>query len=250
MTDGAPPIDVAFTPRDVRPTDVAVVVDVLRASSTIAVALAAGYDRVLCVAELDRARRLGGPDRTLAGERRCRRPAGFDLGNSPRAIESARTGELVLCTTNGTPAVLAAAAVAEIVLVASLLNLDAVVEAVPPGEGVTVVCSGTDGRFALEDAYAAGRIVERLAGAHSDAAHAAARLAASYGDPEAPLAASADGAVLRDSGQSGDIAFCARESVLTVVPQVTGARAGVAVVAAARGSADVSTDSEIPMHVQ
>ena len=114
--------------------------------------------------------------------------------------------------------------------VASLLNLDAMGQAIPVGTDVTVVCSGTDGRFALEDAYAAGRVVELLAGARSDAAQAAARLAAPYVDPRVPLSESADGAVLQAWGQGGDIPFCAGESVLAVVPRVTAASAGVAVV--------------------
>ena len=97
-------LDVAFTPADLRPTEVAVVVDVLRAGSTIATALAAGHGRVLCVAEVEQARQLRGPGRTLAGERGCRRIEGFDIGNSPRAFRGGDTGDLVLCTTNGTPA--------------------------------------------------------------------------------------------------------------------------------------------------
>ena len=72
----------------------------------------------------------------------------------------------------------------------SLLNLGAVVDAIPAGREVTVICSGTDGRFALEDAYAAGRIVELLREPRSDAARAAERLAASYSDPRTPLAES------------------------------------------------------------
>lgn len=244
----APLIDVAFTPADLRSTGVAIVVDVLRASSTIAAALAAGHGRVLCVAGVEQARRLRGQDRTLAGERGCRRLEGFDLGNSPRAFDGAPTGDLVLCTTNGTPAILAAASAAETVLIASLLNLDSVVRALPEGEDVTVVCSGTDGRFALEDAYAAGRIVERLAGVPSDAARAAARLAVAYGDPHWPLTESANGGVLRASGQGGDIAFCARDSVLSVVPRVTAVSAGVAIVSA-RGAALRGGPSEINSYV-
>jgi 2-phosphosulfolactate phosphatase len=197
-----------------------------RAGSTIATALAAGHGRVLCVAEVEQARQLRGPGRTLAGERGCRRIEGFDIGNSPRAFRGGDTGDLVLCTTNGTPAVIAAVAAAETVFVASLLNLDAVGQAIPVGTDVTVVCSGTDGRFALEDAYAAGRVVELLAGARSDAAQAAARLAAAYLDPRVPLSESADGAVLQAWGQGGDIPFCASESVLAVVPRVTAASAG------------------------
>jgi hypothetical protein len=67
-------------------------------------------------------------------------------------------------------------------------------------------------------------------GARSDAARAAARLASAYEEPPVPLTESAGGAALRASGHGGDIAFCARGSVLTVVPRVTAASAGVAVV--------------------
>jgi 2-phosphosulfolactate phosphatase len=136
----------------------------------------------------------------------------------------------VLCTTNGTPAVVAAAEAAGEVLVASLLNLDAVLRAVPDGSDVTVVCSGTDGRFALEDAYVAGRLVALLAGSRTDSARAAARLAGSYADPYAPLAESADAEVLRATGQSADVAFCARESVFDLVPRVADSEEGVALV--------------------
>jgi 2-phosphosulfolactate phosphatase len=163
-------IDVAFTPADVRATQVTVVVDVLRASSTIVAALAAGYARVLCAGDVEQARRLRGPGRELAGERECRKIEGFDHGNSPREFEGTRTGDLVLCTTNGTPAILAAVAASDYVLVGSLNNLDALVAAVPAGASTTLVCAGTNGRFALEDAYTAGRIVGRLEGTLSDAA--------------------------------------------------------------------------------
>jgi 2-phosphosulfolactate phosphatase len=229
-------IDVAFTPEAARPTQVAVVVDVLRATSTIVAALDAGYRSVLCVGTVDRARELAGPGRRLAGERGCLTIEGFDHGNSPRFLDD-RDGaeELVLCTTNGTPALLCAVSQADEVLVGSLLNLNAVVDAIPAERELTVICSGTDGRFALEDAYAAGRIVERLAGQRSDAARAAERLASAYADSAAPLAESADAAVLRATGQAGDIGFCARESVSSVVPRAVVGLGGIAI-ASARAS--------------
>lgn len=202
--------------------------DVLRASSTIVAALAAGYEHVLCVNSVEAARRLRSPARALAGERGCRRIDGFDLGNSPGEIGPVPGGELVLCTTNGTPAIVEAAARADQVLVGSLLNLDALAAAVPRGADVTVVCAGTDGRFALEDAYAAGRIVALLGGARSDAALAAERLASAYSAPLAPLAESADAAVLRSTGQEADIVYCAQESVLPTVPVVQSVREGIA----------------------
>jgi 2-phosphosulfolactate phosphatase len=235
-------VDVAFTPEPARPTQVAVVVDVLRATSTIVAALDAGYRRVLCTRTADRARELAGPGRTLAGERGCLAIEGFDRGNSPRFPDDHDgASELVLCTTNGTPALLSALSCADEVLVGSLLNLGAVVDAIPAGREVTVICSGTDGRFALEDAYAAGRIVELLRGPRSDAARAAERLAASYSDPRTPLAESADATVLRATGQSGDIGFCAREGVSSLVPRAV-ARPGAVAVVSAGSNRDIAME--------
>jgi 2-phosphosulfolactate phosphatase len=127
----------------------------------------------------------------LAGERGCLAIEGFDPGNSPQFHDDRDcAGELVLCTTNGTPALLCALSCAGEVLVGLLLNLDVVLHAIPADRELTVICSGTDGRFALEDAYAAGRIVEHLAGPRSDAARAAERLPAGYADCRTPLAQS------------------------------------------------------------
>ncbi len=215
-------VDVCFTPREIRPVEVAVVVDVLRATSTIVQALAVGYPRVVCCRSVATARDLRTPGRVLAGERACVRVPDFELGNSPTAMATAgrRGEELVLATTNGSPAIVAAALAAERVLVASLLNLGAVVAAVPTGADVAIVCSGTDGRPALEDVYVAGRLVAALGGVPSDAARVAERVASGYGSPLEPLAASEDAAQLRATGQERDIAWCARESVLEVVPEV------------------------------
>jgi 2-phosphosulfolactate phosphatase len=230
-------VDVAFTPRDVSPSHVAVVVDVLRATSTIVAALHAGYRRVLCTASVERARRLRGTDRVLAGERGCLPIDGFDRGNSPRGLDPAPAGDLVLCTTNGTPAILSAASTARDVLIGSLLNLAALVAHIPTDRDVTVVCAGTEGRFALEDAYVAGRIVQGLTADRTDAARAAEQLARTYDEPGQPLAVSANAAVLRATGQIADIAFCARESIAAVVPRVSAAVAQVAVVSPAEPAA-------------
>ena len=172
-------IDVAFTRADLRPADVAVVIDVLRATTTATQALAAGYRSVLCVESVEVALTLRGPGRVLAGERHCVRPPGFDQGNSPREAAHRRGDELVLATTNGAPAVIAAAQTAPVVLLACLLNLDAVVAALQ-GADVQIVCAGTDGAVALEDVYAAGRISARLRGQRTDAARVAEGVARSY----------------------------------------------------------------------
>ena len=227
-------LDVAFLPSDLEETDVAVVVDVLRATSTITQALASGYRAVHCAPSIEAARELSAPGRLLAGEQHCLPVPGFDLGNSPAALAHGEVGgtELVLATTNGTPAIVAAVRRAELVLMGCLLNLDALLAAIPSGVSVTVVCSGTDGRFALEDAYVAGRIVGRLAGEPSDAARAAICVAGAYPGAIGPLTDSADGQRLQSTGQEADIAWCAQESVLDLVPRVISDGADAPVVGA------------------
>jgi len=216
-------VHVAFTPGELTPAPVGIVVDVLRATSTITQALAAGYRRVLCCAEIDEARALAdseGPAK-LAGERRLEQIEGFDFGNSPREVAGAPAAEtLILTTTNGTRLLVAAAARFEQVLVGSLLNLEAVATAArASGEDVAVLCAGVLGELALDDAYCAGRIVAVLGGDRTDSAEAAARIADSYPDALNGLGASRSGWNLRRNGFEDDIAWCARESVLDVVPR-------------------------------
>jgi 2-phosphosulfolactate phosphatase len=224
-------IDVAFTRCDLRPADVAIVVDVLRATSTATQALASGYRSVLCVSDLEHARTLRAPGRVLAGERRCVMPAGFQMGNSPLEATRVRGEELVLTTTNGAPTILAAAGGADVVLIGCLLNLDAVVDALD-GKDIQVVCSGTDGVAALEDVYAAGRLCERLDGPRTDAARIAQAVANGYARAVDALSASEDARALEAAGLAEDIEFCARESVLDVVPRVTHVEGGAAVLEA------------------
>jgi 2-phosphosulfolactate phosphatase len=227
-----PAVDVCFTPQEIRPVEVAVVVDVLRATSTIVQALAVGYPRVVCCRSVATARERRAPGSVLAGESACVRPPDFELGNSPAAMATVgRRGDvLVLATTNGSPAVVAASRAAEQVLIGCLLNLRAVLAAVPTDARLAIICSGTNGRPALEDVYVAGRLVAALGGVPSDAARVAERVASGYGSPLEPLAASEDAGQLRASGQERDIAWCARESVLDVVPEVWSIEDGASVV--------------------
>jgi 2-phosphosulfolactate phosphatase len=210
---------VAFTPSEAVRAPTAIVVDVLRATSTIAQALASGYRRVLCCAEVEEAlelrARLG--EGVLAGERNAAAIPGFDLGNSPRELLDPLGETVILTTTNGTRAIVAAAEHAETVLVGSLLNLDAVAGAAGGGGDVEVVCAGLQGRFTIDDAYCAGRIVELVGGERSDAAEAALRVARSYPSALDGLRASENPEHAR---LGEDIAFCARESVLDVVPRL------------------------------
>jgi 2-phosphosulfolactate phosphatase len=216
-------VHVAFIPDEAAAAPTGIVIDVLRATSTIAQALAAGYERVLCVPEIDDARALRAelPDSVVGGERNAVRIDGFDVGASPREFLEPRARTLILSTTNGTRSIAAAAERCEEVLLGSLLNLDAVTAAARGrGEDVAILCAGFKGDFALDDAYCAGRIVQLLAGEPTDAAVAADAIARSY-----PTAL--DGLNARTYGPPGleeDIAFCARESVLEAVPRFAGMR--------------------------
>jgi 2-phosphosulfolactate phosphatase len=226
-------VDVVFTPDEAGAAPTGIVIDVIRATSTICQALASGYSRVFCAAEVEEARALRDMlgEGVLGGERKAVRIPGFDLGNSPlEYLEPAGT-TLVLSTTNGTRAVVAAAERCERVLVASLLNLSAVVGAArEAGQDALVVCAGVQGTLALDDAYVAGRIVELLAWDRTDAAEAAGRLMTTWGGAEEAFRASKSGRNLLENAPElePDITFCARESVLDVVPRLVAMREGAA----------------------
>jgi 2-phosphosulfolactate phosphatase len=212
-------IAVAFTPVETAPAQTGVVVDVLRATSTIAQALASGYRRVLCCAEIDDALALRAeiPDSLVGGERKAVQVKGFDVGASPREFLEPRADTLILSTTNGTRAILETAQRCEEVVLGSVLNLEAVARASAARDAV-IVCAGFQGAFALDDAYCAGRIVQLVDGERTDAAIASELIARAF-----PTALEAFNA--RTYGPPGleeDIAFCARENVLEVVPRLVG----------------------------
>ena len=221
-------IDVALTPAALRATSTAVVVDALRATSTIAQALAGGYQRVLCCADHAQARELRAPGRVLAGEVECLRPAGFDLGNSPREMTTPGGAELVLVTTNGTRAIVQAAQSAEEVVLAALVNLAAATASLPAD--VLVVCAGTEGHPSIEDTYVAGRITAARPGRRSDAAVLAEAVVAASPSAAHAFGAGAAARRLEQAGLEQDIAWCARCNVLDVVPRVVAVHDGDAVV--------------------
>jgi 2-phosphosulfolactate phosphatase len=224
-------VDVAFTPAENASAPLGIVVDVLRATSTIAQALAGGYERVLCCREIDEALALRAriPGAQTAGERRAVKVPEFDLGMSPREYVRARGTTLIISTTNGTAAILAAANRCEEVWLGSLLNLGALTRAVRErGGDVVVLCAGFQGAFAFDDAYCAGRIVAGLGAERSDAAVAAATLAGAFADAWSGLTARTYG----PPGLDEDIRFCARESVLDVVPRYAGMEGPAATIVA------------------
>ncbi|MFO7319445.1 MAG: 2-phosphosulfolactate phosphatase [Limnochordia bacterium] len=231
-------IDVVFRWPDLLPEEaegrVAVVIDVLRATSMIAALLAAGAREVWPVKEVDEARRLaselGGA--LLAGERGGLPPAGFDMGNSPREVDAKVQGRpVVLTTTNGTSAIQRAAR-AEALVTAAFVNAGAVVASLlaTAPERVLIVCAGTEGAFSLDDALCAGGIVAGLASGAGEApgcsgvrltdSAVAARLL--YESQQDKLAAAMrscrHGRRLESLGMGGDIDWAARESVIDLVP--------------------------------
>jgi 2-phosphosulfolactate phosphatase len=210
---------VAFTPAEAAAAPLGIVVDVMRATSSIAQALASGYRRVLCCAEIDDALGLReelGDEAITGGEREAKRIDAFDAGASPREFREPRAETLILSTTNGTRSIVAAAEACDEVVLGALLNLDAVAaHARGRGEDLIVLCAGYKGVFAIDDAYCAGRILRLVEGDRTDAAIAAELVADRF--PRA-----IDGINARTYGPPGlekDIAWSAQESVLDVVPR-------------------------------
>jgi 2-phosphosulfolactate phosphatase len=224
---------------------IAVVIDVLRASTTMITALAHGAAAVRPVAEIAAARMLAvrlGPTAILGGERGGVRIEGFHFGNSPTEYTRERVAgrEVVITTTNGTAA-LAACSQARHVLVGAIVNRTAVAQAarmlaVRDGiRDVHLVCAGTDGEVTAEDVLAAGAILDAAAldpaafdDEHDPAAEAALAvfrsLAAAVTDARAALvedfARAAGGANLIELGMQADLPVCARLDELSVVPRL------------------------------
>ncbi|MCU0618957.1 MAG: 2-phosphosulfolactate phosphatase [Gemmatimonadaceae bacterium] len=220
-------LDAYLTPSAFVPTahagTVVAVVDVLRASTTIVTALAAGARSVIPFADTDgvlrTARNFARGEVVLAGERHMHAIEGFDRGNSPREFvaDGVAGRTVLLTTTNGTRALLAAHDAAA-VWVAGFVNVAAtlgpLLDAIDRGQSVAVLCAGRDGQFALEDATLAGRLLDAIATAcpglpMNDAAATARLLHERYGDDTARLFADAEhGRALADAGFGDDLRAC------------------------------------------
>jgi 2-phosphosulfolactate phosphatase len=207
------------------------VIDVLRATTTMIAAFINGCAAVVPAVDPDAARRLarGLPAGTwlLAGERRGEPIPGFDLGNSPLEFVAEQVADktIVMSTSNGTRALLAARGAAAIG-VAALVNLGAAAEwALTGGRDVTVLCAGERGDVSLEDLVAGGLLVERMTrddpgAALTPGARAAIQAAAPYGKDVARLGrTSAWARQLARRGRTADVAACLLLDTTTVVPQ-------------------------------
>jgi 2-phosphosulfolactate phosphatase len=230
-------IDVFFGPAGLTPADVAgravAVIDVLRASTSIAVALDNGAKAVVPFDKSDdvvtRAKQFEKSDVRLAGERKSLPISGFDLGNSPREFtrEAVEGKTILMSTTNGTGTITAAQGARDVV-VASYVNFSTCLSflraALRAGTDVVLLCAGQDRRFALEDAACAGRyahnIAKRLNGvALNDGAQACVLIDKKYGDNLLKLFdASAHGRHLKEAGFAEDLAICAAIDSHAVLP--------------------------------
>ena len=221
-------LEVVLLPRDLKPGQLrdraCAVFDVLRATTTMAAALAAGVTEIHLFDNLDAARAAaaGSPhaSRLLCGEAQCVAPPGFDLGNSPGQFLPAHRGAtLFMSTTNGTRALLAAREAAAI-FTGAIVNASAVAEAArATGRDVTLLCAGTNGQVAMEDVIGAGAVATALRADRLDDIARLAVHAFESGKNHLPgvLSETVGGINVRQAGLSEDIDFAARLDAVPVV---------------------------------
>jgi 2-phosphosulfolactate phosphatase len=221
---------------------VCVVFDILRASTTIVTALGNGCRRVIPVAtpaEAQKKKRemCGTEDALLAGEREGRKIRGFDLGNSPAefSAERIRGKTVIMCTTNGTAAILAAAEARE-VLIGGFVNLGAVAGRVAGAARLVLLCAGKEGGVSLEDIYACGGLIDLMvcgekgeSGVELDdgALVALDVFRASKDDVLGVLRKGNHGRYLESIGFGGDLETCARRDAWDIVPRFDAQSAAV-----------------------
>lgn len=229
-------LHVAFLPEEAGASRgrVAVVIDVIRATTSLLTMLERGCAEVLIAPTIEAARRYreAHADVLLAGEQDGRAPEGFEFGNSPMAFAVAALAgrRVVFATTNGTRAVRLAQDAA-VVFLGCLRNRSAAARAAlaaaaEAGTGISVVCAGREGRFSLDDAYTAGAIVEALAGDSkaeidlTDAGVAARELYRSASDPAALFRRTRAGRHVIEIGLAHDLEYCAQVDQSMLVPRV------------------------------
>ena len=218
-------------PADVQGKVVAVI-DVLRASTTIAVALANGARTVVPFESSDeaitRSKQLERDQVLLAGERKNLPIPGFDLGNSPVEFTESRVAgrNVFITTTNGTRALTSLQGARDVV-VASYVNhaaVTAMLRAAARESDILIVCAGDEGHFSLEDGACAGRYVRTITDQNpsittNDAGLACALIDRTYGDNIAKIFEdSAHGQALAEAGFGDDLVACAAVDSHPVVP--------------------------------
>ena len=212
-----------------------VVVDVLRAGTTVTTALNNGAREVIPTASVESAAKISGnltgSITLLAGERNGKMVEGFHLGPSPleHTPEKVRGKSVVFISSNGSPVFLKARHAREMA-VCSFVNLSAVAESVRGVEGdLVIVCAGNGGGFSFEDAVCAGMLIQLLADRHKvalelgDAGFAAFALQKGHAKNLPRMLRDTDnGRTLTEMGAEADIAYCAGLDTIPVVPALDG----------------------------
>ncbi|HEW92273.1 MAG TPA: 2-phosphosulfolactate phosphatase [Thermotogaceae bacterium] len=204
-----------------------VIIDILRASSSITTILSNGASWVKPVENSNEALRIKEkiPDVLLAGEINALRIKGFDFGNSPTEFlnKDLSNKKVVLTTTNGTKAVLTHSNNSE-VLIGCFLNINTLVDYLKNKEHILLVCSGSHGEFSLEDFLFCGRLIEKLMINNSiyvldDASKLALRMVNELGnDLWNFIKGSMHANTLISKNFKRDVEFCFRENVFEIVP--------------------------------
>lgn len=227
-------INIEFTAKDalkaVKRSDVIIVIDVLRCSSTIITALANGAKSIIPVKTVKEALKIHRlhPTFILAGERKGVKPKGFSLGNSPLEFQTTKVSgkQIVITTTNGTKA-LTWAKGGRFVLVGAFLNIEAVIDAAlriaeRENRGLSLVLAGKQGRFSLEDYLCAGAMVESLPTQkieNSDSAQVALLAFCQVRDSlDNIISKGSHAKYLKSIGLDADVHFCCKQNRYRVVP--------------------------------
>ncbi len=229
-------VDVALVPAQARSWRdmICIVVDVLRASSTIVTLFEKGASLIIPVTTKRQGMRVAREQSALlCGDTRIYASAGFDLENSPDEVNRMdfHGQKIVICTMNGSK-VISRLTQARQILVGSYLNAAACCEravelAAQGAAGIGVVCAGNAGEFALDDCVCAGYLAQTLGRkltdrqiphGMSESAIAALRLEASYPSLQAASADTFSGQWLAGCGQNADLTFCAQKDISQVAP--------------------------------
>lgn len=219
----------SFQEEDVRDKTV-VMVDVLRASSTMVTALGNGAKGVIAVEDMDDASKishnLDSKSFLLSGEKDGITIQGYDLGNSPleHTEEAVKGKTIILNTTNGTKAI-RRCHLADKIVIGSFLNLDTIIDHLKGlDDEIVLVCAGWRGRLSLEDLLCAGNIIYELCSGQlpadaRDGAKVALGLYEKFGDDIENNIKSSNYAVrLRDIVGEDDLTYCCQRSITQVLP--------------------------------
>ncbi len=225
-------IDVSLLPNRISNSDIAIGVDVLRASSSIVTALANGAECVIITSSVKKAKKLKKsiPNSILAGERNTVKIKGFDVGNSPSEMSKCnlRDKTVILTTTNGTKLLKKLKEHSKVVLTASVLNLSSIANTIREAhhskgiKSVLIACAGVKGNTSIDDIAIAGLLIKEITkltkAKLTDSAEISVRLFNSYRSIKEIFLNSESGRRVIAAGYSDDIDFCAQMNLYPLSP--------------------------------